>query len=95
MQHETESAMAEMTNLFHSLFPLVPEQTHFFWKSNQLGAATVHRTAPAAVPVPYGGRNSGMFPWRLQIDFRKRGPDCIRKCITQGVLHPLQCHSLC
>ncbi|GFT68292.1 uncharacterized protein TNCV_659111 [Trichonephila clavipes] len=45
MEHDTESAMAEMTNLFHSLFPLVPEHTHFFWKSNQLGAATVHRTA--------------------------------------------------
>ncbi|GFU28528.1 hypothetical protein NPIL_140051 [Nephila pilipes] len=60
MQHETESAMAEMTNLFHSLFPLVPEHTHFFWKSNQLGAATVHRTSPPAMSAPDGGgRTSG------------------------------------
>lgn len=25
----------------------------------------------------------------------KRGPECMRKCIAQGVLHPVQCHSLC
>ncbi|CAL1280580.1 unnamed protein product [Larinioides sclopetarius] len=96
IHHDTESAMEEMTNLFHSLFPLVPEHTHFFWKTNQLGAATVHRTMPPVMSAPDGGgRATGLFPWRLQIDFRKRGPDCMRKCITQGVLHPVQCHSLC
>lgn len=25
----------------------------------------------------------------------KRGPECMRRCIAQGVLHPVQCHSLC
>lgn len=25
----------------------------------------------------------------------KRGPECMKKCITQGLLHPVQCHSLC
>lgn len=25
----------------------------------------------------------------------KRGPECMRKCIMQGELHPVQCHSLC
>ncbi|KAI2810315.1 hypothetical protein BLOT_001475 [Blomia tropicalis] len=25
----------------------------------------------------------------------KRGPECMRRCITQGLLHPVQCHSLC
>ena len=25
----------------------------------------------------------------------KRGPECMRRCIMQGQLHPVQCHSLC
>ncbi|XP_032784888.1 uncharacterized protein LOC116922616 [Daphnia magna] len=25
----------------------------------------------------------------------KRSPNCMRKCIAQGLLHPAQCHSLC
>lgn len=25
----------------------------------------------------------------------KRGPECMRRCIMQGLLHPVQCHSLC
>lgn len=25
----------------------------------------------------------------------KRSPDCMRRCIAQGILHPVQCHSLC
>jgi len=25
----------------------------------------------------------------------KRGPECMRRCILQGLLHPVQCHSLC
>jgi len=26
---------------------------------------------------------------------KKRSPNCMRKCIAQGLLHPAQCHSLC
>ncbi|XP_015924563.1 uncharacterized protein [Parasteatoda tepidariorum] len=89
VEEDTEVAMEEMRNLFRSLFPILPEQTHFFWKTNHR-LATIHKTA-SYKEEPDGG----MFPWRLQIDFRKRGPDCMRKCITQGVLHPVQCHSLC
>jgi hypothetical protein len=25
----------------------------------------------------------------------KRSPACIRRCVEQGALHPIQCHSLC
>lgn len=32
---------------------------------------------------------------RLPPPLGKRGPECMRKCIAQGVLHPVQCHSLC
>lgn len=32
--------------------------------------------------------------WRV-VPMGKRGPKCMRECIAQGLLHPLQCHSLC
>jgi len=33
--------------------------------------------------------------WKSEPIMGKRGPECMRKCIAQGVLHPIQCHSLC
>lgn len=102
LHRDTEAAMEEMSNMFRSIFPLIPEQTHYFWKTNQLGSATVHRTTSLKasnlndVSEENRGYSSKVFPWwRLQLNFRKRGPDCMGKCIHQGLIHPLQCHSLC
>ncbi|KAG8194734.1 hypothetical protein JTE90_026382 [Oedothorax gibbosus] len=87
---EAETAMSGMTSLFHSLFPIVPVggHSHFFFRTDH---ASVHRTVPVREVIrdPGGGR------FRVRIDFSKRGPDCLGKCITQGRLHPLRCHSLC
>lgn len=45
LHRSTEAAMEEMSNMFRSIFPLIPEQTHYFWKTNQLGSTTVQRTS--------------------------------------------------
>ncbi|XP_076322185.1 uncharacterized protein LOC143231548 [Tachypleus tridentatus] len=33
--------------------------------------------------------------WHVSKGHQKRGSECMRKCILQGILHPVQCHSLC
>lgn len=107
LHQATDAALEEMSNVLRTLFPLMPpEQTHYFWKTNHLGTATVQRTTSlkssnldssdvSAAESRFASPRT-LPPWiRFQINYNKRGPDCMRKCINQGVLHPLQCHSLC
>lgn len=45
-----------------------------------------------------GGGGGGHGRWRVPGAppvLGKRGPECMRECIQQGILHPVQCHSLC
>lgn len=63
---------------------------------NRARPMTAVRTQPnePARTRPAGGGGGG--PWRVSSPaLGKRGPECMRKCIAQGVLHPVQCHSLC
>jgi len=99
LHQATEAALEDMSNVLRTLFPLMPEQTHYFWKTNQLGTATVQKTTSLKSSNMNSEDlrlSSRMLPWlRYQFNYSKRGPDCMRKCINQGKLHPLQCHSLC
>ncbi|XP_076329217.1 uncharacterized protein LOC143237745 isoform X2 [Tachypleus tridentatus] len=38
--------------------------------------------------------NSGQ-PWSFESAIQKRGQACMKQCIAQRVLHPVQCYSLC
>lgn len=95
IHRDTEAAMDEMSQLFRRLFPLVPERTQYFWRTNQLGSALVYNEELPRNVDESPSPSETVLPWKLQIEFRKRGPDCMKKCISQGVLHPVQCHSLC
>lgn len=42
-----------------------------------------------------GKYRSRIFTPSTPTTLGKRGPECMRRCILQGLLHPVQCHSLC
>ncbi|XP_076314713.1 uncharacterized protein LOC143227052 [Tachypleus tridentatus] len=85
--------------LFDRLFPEFPEKTPYFHKTSPHGDIPVMNDV--MVPeelvedrhVPEGKKNNAV--WYAHKEQRKRGPGCMRKCIAQGILHPVQCHSLC
>ena len=39
--------------------------------------------------------NEMNYPLRARIPRGKRSPGCMQRCVTGGMLHPAQCHSLC
>ncbi|KAI1292640.1 hypothetical protein HDE_06883 [Halotydeus destructor] len=54
----------------------------------------IYQSRPMSMTSGSGGSDGGH--WRVSSSsLGKRGPECMRKCIAQGVLHPVQCHSLC
>jgi len=60
----------------------------------RLGSSNHGRTRAGSTSSSGGSQGS----WRVSNGsptLGKRGPECMRKCIAQGVLHPVQCHSLC
>merc|ERR1712170_123135 len=39
--------------------------------------------------------NEMNYPLGARIPRGKRSPGCMQRCVTGGMLHPAQCHSLC
>ncbi|XP_076322114.1 uncharacterized protein LOC143231464 [Tachypleus tridentatus] len=93
---ETQLVLESVGQLFRQLFPMIPTKTQYVWK-------ITHQDFPLKNTNTYYDEldnddpvlSNDVQPWSLESEFRKRGPDCMKKCIAQGILHPVQCHSLC
>lgn len=74
--------------------PPPPALPHFIMRGSKLpvsGKATKNQeegTKSQIVRLP-------VKPELTTPSLGKRGPECMRRCIMQGLLHPVQCHSLC
>ncbi|XP_076334623.1 uncharacterized protein LOC143238359 [Tachypleus tridentatus] len=85
--------------LFNRLFPLVPEKCFYIWKNIHQGDVLM---ADGGMETSQSTKDPLLFEekptsnlWHVHEKHQKRNSDCMRKCIAQGILHPVQCHSLC
>ncbi|XP_076352877.1 uncharacterized protein LOC143248407 [Tachypleus tridentatus] len=96
-EDDTHLVMKSMNEFLHHLFPLVPTKTQYVWEITHQEPVLPLEHYYAPYKPNSNGQSFPSFaqPWNVDTDFRKRGPECMRKCIAEGILHPVQCHSLC
>lgn len=70
---------------------------YIFWNNSKTLSFDI---CACYIGIPSGNPNCLVYKYNFFLvfftgNFDKRSPRCIANCMRQGLVHPIQCHSLC
>lgn len=92
VQQQQEQQQSASENRPERLRPPPPALPHFIMRGSKVPLAGKSSKGSN------GASQTVRLPTKPELttpSLGKRGPECMRRCIMQGLLHPVQCHSLC
>lgn len=94
LDYNADVAVEEVGRLFNLLFPLVlPDKKPHSWRSSDPKSRSRHlRVGLATSRLPTSNDPSTGSSLSLP---KRAESECLRRCVGQGKLHPVQCLTLC
>lgn len=89
--YNADLAVEEVGRLFNLLFPLpLPDKTPYPWRSGGLQGLPSRGRLPRRPAKLFSSQEPS------SLNLPKRGEsECLKRCVGQGKLHPVQCLTLC